>query len=172
VAAPHFRHPIYVVCDDVRSLLNVGAIFRIADAARIERLYLCGITGFPPVENDPRPPWVAERAGRVIAKTALQTVSAIPWEHQPSAAAVVESLKQQGVQVVALERTRRSVPYTRIDYRFPVGLVLGHERGGVASPVLDLADAVAEIPMWGEGESLNVATAFGICVYEILRRLA
>jgi tRNA G18 (ribose-2'-O)-methylase SpoU len=155
----------------VRSLLNVGAIFRIADAARVERLYLCGITGYPPIDNDPRPPWVAERAGRVIAKTALHTVSAVPWEHQPSATAVVESLKRQGVQVVALERSERSVPYLRIDYRYPVGLVLGHERGGVGTSILDLADAVAEIPMWGEGQSLNVATAFGICVYEILRRL-
>jgi tRNA G18 (ribose-2'-O)-methylase SpoU len=134
-------------------------------------LYLCGITGYPPVPDDSRPPWVAERAGRVIAKTAIHTVPFVPWEHHRSASAVVEDLKRRGVQIVALERSTRSVDYTRVDYRFPVGLILGHERQGVRATALDLADVVAEIPMWGHGSSLNVAVAFGICVYEILRRL-
>ena len=163
------RHPIHVVCDDVRSLLNVGLIFRLCDAARVERLYLCGITGYPPIPDDPRPPWVAERAGRVIAKTAIQTVPYVPWAYRPSALAVVEELKPSGVQIVALEQTTRSVPYTCVDYRFPVCLVLGHERRGVETTALDLADAVVDIPMWGMGNSLNVATSFSICVYEILR---
>lgn len=74
------RYPIYVVCDNIRSLMNVGLIFRLCDAARIEKLYLCGITGYPPVPRDTRPPWVSERAGRVIAKTAIHTVQYVPWE--------------------------------------------------------------------------------------------
>jgi tRNA G18 (ribose-2'-O)-methylase SpoU len=168
---PRPRHPIYVVCDDVRSLLNVGSIFRLADAARIERLYLCGITGYPPLANDPRPPWVAERAGRSIAKTAIESARAVPWEYQSSAVAVVETVKRQGIQIVVLEQTPDSIPYTSFDYQVPICLVLGHERQGVARAALELADAVLAIPMWGEGKSLNVATAFGICVYEILRRL-
>jgi tRNA G18 (ribose-2'-O)-methylase SpoU len=152
-------------------LLNVGSIFRLCDAARVERLYLCGITGYPPTVNDARPPWVSERAGRVIAKTALHTVSSVPWEYRLNASAVVDDLKRRGVQLVALERTTGSVDYRRVDYRFPVALILGHERQGVGPTALDLADVVAEIPMWGHGRSLNVAIAFGICVYEILRRV-
>ena len=163
------RNPIYVVCDNVRSLQNVGLIFRLCDAARIERLYLCGITGYPPVPNDTRPPWVAERAGRVIAKTAIHTVQYVPWEYHPDAAEVVGKLKQSGAQIVALEQTNRSIDYTCAHYRFPLCLVLGHEREGVASSILDLTDLTVEIPVYGLGNSLNVAMAFGICVYEMLR---
>ncbi len=163
------RHPIYVVCDDIRSLLNVGLIFRLADAVRVERLYLCGITGHPPFPGDPRPPWVSERAERQIAKTAIQTVHYVPWEYRSSALDVVQGLKSLGVQIVSLEQTRRSVPYTSVAYRFPTCIVLGHEREGIAESVLDLADDVVEIPMYGMGNSLNVAMSFGICAYEILR---
>src|SRR5579883_770234 len=79
------RHPIYVVCDNVRSLMNVGLIFRLCDAALVERLYLCGLTGYPPLPDDPRPPWISERAGRVIAKTAIHTVQYVPREYRPEA---------------------------------------------------------------------------------------
>jgi tRNA G18 (ribose-2'-O)-methylase SpoU len=160
-----------VVCDNVRSLANVGAIFRLCDAGRIERLYLCGITGHPPYPGDRRPPWVAERAGRVLAKTALRTIDAVPWEYRPSAGNVARELKARGAQVVALEPTPRSVDYRAAPYRFPLGVVLGHEREGVADPVLDLVDLAVAIPMYGEGTSLNVAMAFGIWVYEVLRHL-
>lgn len=162
------RHPIYVVCDNIRSLLNVGLIFRLCDAARVARLYLCGITGYPPLPDDPRPPWVAERAGRVIAKTAIQTVQFVPWEYQPSALTVVRHLKAQGVQIVALEQTDESLPFTEAPYRFPLCLILGHEREGVEDAVLAEVDFAIEIPMYGMGNSLNVAMAFGIAVYEIL----
>jgi tRNA G18 (ribose-2'-O)-methylase SpoU len=164
------RYPISVVCDNVRSLHNVGLIFRLCDAARIERLYLCGVTGYPPIPNDVRPPWVAERAGRVIAKTAIHTVEYVPWEYHPDAAQVIGTLKQGGTQIVALEQTNRSVDYTGAHYRFPLSLVLGHEREGIASPLLDLTDIAVEIPMHGRGNSLNVAMALGICLYELLRR--
>ena len=163
------RHPIYVVCDNIRSLINVGLIFRLCDAALVERLYLCGITGYPPLPNDPRPPWVAERAGRVIAKTAIHTVQYVPWEYRPDAVEVIRELKNRGAQIVALEQTRRSVSYVRARYRFPVCLVLGHEREGVDRDVLEFADVAVDIPMYGMGNSLNVAMAFGICVYEMIR---
>jgi tRNA G18 (ribose-2'-O)-methylase SpoU len=163
------RHPIHVVCDNIRSLMNVGLIFRLCDAALVERLYLCGITGYPPLPNDPRPPWVAERAERVIAKTAIRTVEYVPWEYRPSAAEVVRELKARGVQIVTLEQTYQSLDYTRAPYRFPLCLILGHEREGVEDEVLDLADFAVEIPMYGMGNSLNVAMAFGICVYEMIR---
>ena len=163
------RHPIYVVCDNIRSLMNVGLIFRLCDAALVERLYLCGITGYPPLANDPRPPWVAERAGRVIAKTAIHTVQYVPWEYRPDAVEVIRELKERGTQIIALEQTRRSVSYVCARYRFPLCLVLGHEREGVEHDVLDLADVAVDIPMYGMGNSLNVAMAFGIGVYEMIR---
>ena len=163
------RHPIYVVCDNIRSLMNVGLIFRLGDAALVERLYLCGITGYPPVQNDSRPPWVSERAGRVIAKTAIHTVQYVPWEYRPDAIELVRELKDKGAQIVVLEQTTQSVNYVRAHYRFPLCLVLGHERAGVESQLLDLADVAVEIPMYGMGNSLNVAMAFGICVYEMIR---
>lgn len=163
------RHPISVVCDNVRSLMNVGLIFRLCDAARIDKLYLCGITGYPPSPGDTRPPWVSERAGRVIAKTAIQTVQYVPWEYRPNALDVIRELKDRGTQIVALEQTRQSVSYLCARYRFPLCLVLGHERQGVENQVLELADLAVDIPMYGMGNSLNVAMAFGICVYELLR---
>jgi tRNA G18 (ribose-2'-O)-methylase SpoU len=163
------RHPITVVCDNVRSLQNVGLIFRLCDAALVERLYLCGITGYPPAPHDPRPPWVSERAGRVIAKTAIHTIPFVPWEYRPDALAVVQEQKAQGARVVVLEQTDRSVNYACVPYQVPVCLVLGHEREGVETPLLSLADWLIEIPMYGMGNSLNVAMAFGIVVYEMLR---
>lgn len=163
------RHPIVVVCDNIRSLMNVGLIFRLCDAALVQRLYLCGITGYPPLPGDTRPPWVSERAGRVIAKTAIHTVDYVPWEYRPDATQLIRELKAGGTQIVVLEQTRQSVDYTCARYRFPLCLVLGHERQGVEDEVLDLADTVVEIPMYGMGNSLNVAMAFGICVYELIR---
>ena len=161
---------IYVVCVDVRSLANVGQIFRVCDAIRVERLYLCGITGYPPVVNDRRPPWVADRAGRAIAKTAIQTVESVTWDYRPSAVDVIRELKDRGAWIAALEPTTESVDYTRVGYRFPVCLVVGHERSGIPDPVLALADVTLGIPMYGHGTSLNVALALGICGYEIVRQ--
>ncbi len=165
-----FPHPLSVVCDNVRSLANVGMIFRVCDAVRVERLYLCGITGYPLVEGDPRPPWVAARAGREIAKTAIHTVGDVPWVYRQNAIGVVRELKERGTQIIALEQTIESVDYAQAGYHFPVCVVIGHERTGVEDPILELADLAVEIPMFGPGHSLNVAMAFGICAYEIVRR--
>ena len=165
------RFPVSVLCDNIRSLDNVGIIFRISDAARIAKLYLCGITGYPPLpEGDTRLPYVSERAGRVIAKTAIETTKYVPWQHREEAGDVLREQKTLGSQIVVLEQTATSVDYTVAQYQFPLCLVLGHEREGVADDVLALADLVIQIPMHGMGNSLNVATAYGIVVYELLRR--
>lgn len=164
------RLPIHVICDNVRSLFNVGAIFRLCDATRVERLHLCGITGHPAYPGDPRRPWVAERADREIARSATRAIPYVPWEYHPSAADVIATLKGRGMPIVALELTPASVSYADADYPFPLGLVLGHEREGVAPPILSQVDFAVRIPMYGQGTSLNVAVAFGICVYEIARR--
>jgi tRNA G18 (ribose-2'-O)-methylase SpoU len=170
------RAPISVVLDDVRSLANVGLIFRICDALRVERLYLCGITGHPvdPTPGrDTRPRHVQERAEREIAKTAVMALPYVPWEYQPSAIDVVQGLRQTGYQIVAIEQAHAARPYTLEGiYRPPVCLILGHERAGIAPGALDAADVCVELPVYGMANSLNVAMACALVGYEIMRQHA
>jgi tRNA G18 (ribose-2'-O)-methylase SpoU len=168
------RAPISVVLDDVRSLANVGLIFRVCDALRVERLYLCGITGHPAepgLGRDARPRHVRERAEREIAKTAVMAIPYVPWEYASSATEVVHKLRASGYQVVAVEQAHTSVPYTQADiYRAPVALIFGHERAGVAPAALQAADLCVEVPVYGMANSLNVAMACTLVGYEILRQ--
>jgi 23S rRNA (guanosine2251-2'-O)-methyltransferase len=168
------RAPISVVLDDVRSLANVGLIFRICDALRVERLYLCGITGRPanpPGGHDPRPRHVQDRAEREIAKTAVMAIPFVPWEYQLSATDVAQRLRGEGYQVVAVEQAHHSTPYWRAGiYRPPLALVLGHERAGVTPSALDAAHLCVEVPVHGMANSLNVAMACAIVGYEVMRQ--
>lgn len=168
------RAPLCVILDDVRSLANVGLVFRLADAVRAERLYLCGITGHPPFpdpETDPRRREVQERALREITRTAVMAVPFVPWEYRPSALEVVQELRGRGYQVVTAEQAHDSVLYTTPGiYRPPLCLVLGHERAGVAPAALKLADLCVEVPVFGMANSLNVAMAFSLIAYEIHRQ--
>lgn len=167
---PH--HPIYVVLDNVRSLENVGLIFRLCDALRVEKLFLTGITGYPPMgENDPRPTNLQEHARNQITKTGIKLVPYVAWEYRENVTSVLDELKTQGVQIVSLEQTDKSQDFQKVQYQFPVAIVLGHEREGVTDPVLKRSDLVVEIPMYGMGNSLNVATALGIVGYELVGRL-
>jgi 23S rRNA (guanosine2251-2'-O)-methyltransferase len=170
------RAPISVVLDDVRSLANVGLIFRICDALRVERLYLCGITGYPPDPTpgrDPRPRHVQDRAEREIAKTAVMAIPFVPWEYQPSALETVQRLRRDGYQIVAVEQAHHSTPYAREGiYRPPLALIFGHERAGVAPSALDDADLCVELPVFGMANSLNVAMACALVGYEIFRQYA
>lgn len=168
------RAPISVVLDDVRSLANVGLIFRLCDAVRARRLSLCGITGHPPYpdpERDPRPRAEQERALREISKTAVMAVPVVPWEYRPRAVDVLREARARGDQVIAVEQAHGSVAYTTPGiYHPPLCLVLGHERTGVAPAALEAADLCLEVPMFGMANSLNVAMAFAVVAYEILRQ--
>ena len=167
------RTPISVVLDDVRSLANVGLIFRICDALRVERLYLCGITGHPADTSgrDTRPRHVQDRAEREINKTAVMAIPYVPWEYQPSVTEVVRRLRTDGYQIVAAEQAHNSVPLTRPGiYRPPLALILGHERAGIAPSALDLADVCVEVPVFGMANSLNVAMTCALVGYEIMRQ--
>jgi len=170
------RAPISVVLDDVRSLANVGLIFRVCDALRVERLYLCGITGHPadPVPGrDPRPRHVQDRAEREISKTAVMAIPFVPWEYSPSALDVVERLRRDSYQIVVVEQAHQSTPFTAPrTYRPPVALIFGHERAGVAPSALRMADLVVEVPVYGMANSLNVAMACTVVGYEISRQHA
>ncbi len=143
------------ILDNIRSAQNVGALFRTADGANLQKLWLCGITPNP-----------AENAQ--IAKTALGAEQTVPWEHAPSTVALVEKLKAQDVIILALEAAPESTSlfsYTLPKVDMQIALVVGSEPAGVDPAVLDLADATLSLPMSGRKGSLNVAVAFGIAVY-------
>ena len=151
------RVPMVVVLDNIRSLLNVGAIFRAADGMGVEKLMLCGITGYPPQGG--------------IAKTALGAEESVPWEYHQDAAAVVMALKDNGFEIVLLEQTHEALSLEMYVPKGPVCLVVGNEVDGVSEGLLPLADAAVEIPMTGIKNSLNVAVAFGVAGFTIASRL-
>lgn len=146
---------LYALVENVRSLYNVGAIFRTADGAGVSKIFLSGITGCPP--------------HREIRKVALGAEENVTWEYVPNAVPFLKKLKEEGVQIVVLEATDSSVLYHEAEYRFPLCLVVGHEYNGVSPEAIELADLLIRIPMKGEKISLNVSVAFGIAVYEILK---
>lgn len=163
------RFPIYVVLNNIRSLENVGLIFRLCDALRVEKLYLTGITGYPPLgERDPRPSNIQEHAYNQIAKTGIKLVPYVSWEYREDVMSVISELKDKGAQIVSFEQTDQSKAYTKVEYSFPVAIVLGHERTGVDDPVLAASDMIVEIPMYGMGNSLNVATALAVVGYDLV----
>ena len=143
--------PLTVVLNNIRSLHNVGAIFRTADGAGVEKIWLCGITGYPPDSQ--------------ISKTALGAETRVAWDHSYKAMEVLRDLKKQGYQIVLLEQTTKSVSYHEFLPKAPVCLVLGNEIEGVSDELVELADACIEIEMAGLKNSLNVGVAFGIAAY-------
>ncbi len=148
------RYPILTLLDNVRSLYNVGSIFRTADAVRLQKLYLTGITGSPP--------------RREIDKTALGAVETVPWEYQENPLQVIHQLKNAGIQIVTLEHTSDSQDFTVFQPRFPVCLVVGNEVFGIQDKIVETADHSLEIPMFGTKQSLNVTIAYGIVIYDLL----
>lgn len=151
------RMPIFALLDNVRSLHNVGAIFRTSDAVLLEKLYLCGITGFPPQKE--------------ISKTALGAEELVPWEQNDDAVRVIKDLKSRGVKIVAVELAQGAVEYSKAKYEFPVCFVFGHEVEGISDEVMELADMAVVLPMLGRANSLNVATCYGIVVYDAYAKL-
>ncbi len=153
-----FSEPLYLICEDVRSLYNVGALFRTAEGAGVTRLYLVGYS--------PQPP------RREISKVALGAEWSVSWEHWAQGWRLIERLKSQGVQIVALENHvtgRISINYRRLRPRFPLALLVGNEVSGLSAGLLRRSDQLIELPMHGAKKSLNVAVACGIALYELDR---
>lgn len=166
------RNPISIILNNVRSLQNVGLVFRVCDAIMAENLYLSGFTGYPPLpKNDPRRQGVIIHAKNQIEKTAIKTVENVPWEYEQNTVKIVKKLKKQGIQIVAVEQTWESTDYRNSPYKFPTALIFGHEREGIEDPVLKLADFAVEIPMAGFGNSLNVAMATTLIGYHLINIL-
>jgi len=152
----NLRLPVAVLLDNVRSMYNVGAFFRTADAAAVEKLYLCGITGRPPK--------------RAIAKTALGADEVVPWEHTWEPVPLVHELRGRGYEIAAVETTVHAVDLFDWTPRFPLCIVFGHEVEGIRPELSALSDTHVRIPMLGAKHSLNVATAGGVVIYELLRK--
>lgn len=162
--------PATLIVDNVRSLYNVGSLFRLADGVKLEAIYLCGITGYPQTSNDPRPAWVAERADKEIRKTGLSGVDSIPFRHFATTLEAIAEARSTGHQIVALELTESSQDYRQATYHFPLALIVGHETEGVDPAVLTHCDQTVHLPMRGAGQSLNVATAAAAILYHLVDR--
>lgn len=165
------RTPISVVADNIRSLDNIGLMFRLCDLVKAEKLYLTGYTGYPKIPEDTRPKFIQKRHQKRIEKTAVYALDHQPWEYAEDPVPLVQKLKEEGQTIIALEQTDTSVPYNKLpttNYKLPTTLLLGHERRGVRDELLALADHIIEIPILGAGNSHNVATSCGIILYHIL----
>ena len=151
--------PVVIVLDNVRSALNVGSVFRTADAFRIRKIYLCGITPVPP--------------NRDILKSALGATETVQWEYADSALQVTKQLKQRDFYLAAIEQTKNSIPLQ--EFMLPkqkqLALVFGHEVNGVAQEVINACDAGIEIPQQGTKHSLNISVCAGIVVWEMFKKL-
>ncbi|MFA5997475.1 MAG: RNA methyltransferase [Candidatus Paceibacterota bacterium] len=151
-----------VVLDNLRSVHNVGSIFRTANAVGIEKIYLCGTTPTPLDKKGER--------RKDFAKVALGAEDTVAWEYFESTLECVKKLKKEKYFIIAVEQDERAVDYKKVDIsqNEKVAIVIGNEVDGVLSEVLHQCDTIAEIPMVGTKESLNVTIAFGIAVYRIL----
>ncbi len=151
-----------LILDNIRSSHNVGSIFRTADALGISKIYLVGYT--------PKP---IDRFGRVapeITKTALGAEKTIPWEAVASTEEIINILKKEKFQIIALEQSSKSVDYKKVKIKNRSVIILGNEVLGIDKKILSLCDIIAEIPMDGKKESLNVAVAFGVAGFRMLSK--
>jgi 23S rRNA (guanosine2251-2'-O)-methyltransferase len=148
--------PVCVLLENVRSLYNVGAFFRTADAVALEKLYLAGITGYPPQ--------------RMITKTALGAEETVPWQHTRETVHTIGALRLANYEMAAIETSLHAVDLFDWQPRFPVCVLFGHETDGLTAEAAALADTHIRIPMLGRKHSLNVASAGGVVLYELLRK--
>ena len=151
------RFPLYSLCENVRSLYNVGSIFRTSDAVRLKKLFLTGYTGYPPRKE--------------IDKTALGSVESVSWERYEHPLDAVNILKKQNIPLIALEHTSKSIPYYEFEFSYPFCLMLGNEVDGLSEELIAEADAAIEIPMFGLKQSLNVSVACGVIMYHVLAEI-
>ncbi len=153
------KMPLVVVMDDVRSMHNVGSVFRTADAFRLEAVYLCGITGCPPHSE--------------IHKTALGAEDSVSWRYFKTALEAVEELKSRGVVVLSIEQAEGStiLPRFRVEPGKRYAVVLGNEVKGVHQEVIDASDECLEIPQFGTKHSMNVSVTAGIVIYHFAKHL-
>ncbi len=153
------KNPIYLILDNVLDTYNIGSLFRLADAIGATKLFICGQTEYPPSSR--------------IHKAAVGTEEWVHWEKIENTTNIVTKLKKEGVQIVAVEQDERSIPYSILPMKlkFPCAIVVGNETEGISKEVLDLADVIIELPMFGVNKSFNVWGSAAVASYKILESL-
>lgn len=150
-----------VILDNIRSVYNVGSIFRTSDALGIDKIFLCGCTPTP-----------TDRFGRArydLAKVALGAEKDIEWEYCTDTKQIIKKLKKENFKIIAVEQDKKSVNFKKVKIKTPFAIVMGNEVSGIDKKTLSLCDVIAEIPMKGNKESLNVSVSFGIAGYQIIK---
>lgn len=152
------KNDIYIILDDVLDTYNIGSIFRLADAVAAKKIYLCARTETPPNHR--------------IKKASINTTEVVDWEYGETGAAVIRKLRKKvpNLQVIAIEQSKKSIPYDKFNYKLPVCLIVGNETSGVSKKVLEEVDAIVEIPMFGVNISLNVMVSLGIVLYQVVSK--
>ncbi len=153
------KTPITIILDDIRSLHNIGSVFRTADAFLIEKIYLCGITAIPPHKE--------------IHKTALGATETVAWEYQKEVTEVIENLKKDKIKVFAIEQVENAVflQNFKVDSSKRYALVFGNEVYGVSQKAIELCDGSIEIPQIGTKHSLNISVSAGIVVWDLFQKI-
>jgi len=153
------KNPIFIILDNVLDTYNIGALFRLADAVAVQCVYLCGETQTPPNSK--------------IKKSSVNTWMWVEWEYCATAQQAIAKLKIQNpnVKIIAVEQDDKSIPYYEAQYQFPLAIVVGNETSGVSKEVLEMADGIVEIPMWGVNKSLNVMVSCGIVLFEAMKHI-
>lgn len=151
------KRQIVVVLDNVRSLNNVGSVFRTSDAFAIEEIFLCGVTGAPP--------------NKEIEKTALGATSTVKWTHLPTTSECLENLRKQGYTIYAVEQAEKSLPLNEFEWKNEkTAVIFGNEVYGVEQDIINSCDGVIEIPQAGTKHSLNVSVSVGIVLWQMVHK--
>lgn len=153
------KTPLILVLDNIRSLNNIGSVFRTSDAFLIEKIYLCGITATPPHKD--------------IHKTAIGATDSVDWEYSQSTVDVVNKLRNDGVSIISVEQVDKAVMLNEfsLDRDRKYALIFGNELKGVSQEVVSMSDMSLEIPQYGTKHSLNIAISVGIVVWEVFKKL-
>jgi len=153
------KTPLILVLDDIRSLHNIGSVFRTADAFLIEKIYLCGITATPP--------------NKEINKTALGATDTVTWEHNENVLEVIENLKKEGTNVLAIEQVESAtfLQDFKVEKDQKYALVFGNEVYGVSQEAVAICDGCIEIPQLGTKHSLNISVSTGIVVWDLFKKM-
>jgi tRNA G18 (ribose-2'-O)-methylase SpoU len=153
------KTPILLILDDIRSLHNIGSVFRTADAFLIEKIYLCGITATPP--------------NKEIHKTALGATETVNWEYHENILEVIETLKKENITTLAIEQVENAIflQHFQIEKNKKYALVFGNEVFGVSQEAVAICDAVIEIPQLGTKHSLNISVSAGIVVWDLFQKI-
>lgn len=153
------KTPIIIVLDDIRSLHNIGSVFRTSDAFLVEKIYLCGITAIPP--------------NKEIHKTALGATETVTWEYQKDVLSVIENLKKENITVYAIEQVENAIFLNdfKVENDKKYALVFGNEVFGVSQEAIQICDGTIEIPQLGTKHSLNISVTTGIVVWDLFQKM-